>query len=345
MASVAEYKEFQPENIIGYVRALPPPLPHIGQDILPLKTVDDMKAIWDVVDVKVTAGHLLALDSEIPMDSPPNIQEVSQELAKIGKKRMIKEEEKVKLFRPRPGTRDLQSGTDYVYNVLRLLSEGVDSRIEELRWKALSVGTYTYDKYGIKISVDWGIPGGNQVVPAAAIWSDVDNADPLTDIITWNQVLIDAVGSGAVVAYCSSTVLGYLLQNAKIRNLLGYTQTGLGPEFGTRRQVSQLMLNGEGLPLVPYDALFNEEAADGTITPTRFLGTTKFVMLASASGLSPFGLGQVLDGPIPDNNMISGKFADFYIEKEPYREIARCIQMAFPALYVPSAVLIATVHA
>ena len=158
MSSVAEYKDFQPETIIGYVRALPPPLTHIGAGILPLRTVDNMKSVWDIVDVKVTAGHLMGLDSEIPLDGPPSIKEVSQTLAKIGKKRLIKEEEKVKLFRPRPGTSDVQTATDYVYNVLRLLSEGIDDRIEYLRWQALSVGTLSYNKYGVKIELDWGIP-------------------------------------------------------------------------------------------------------------------------------------------------------------------------------------------
>lgn len=345
MSSVAEYKEFQPENVIGYIRALPPPLTHIGAGILPMKTVDDMTSIWQELDVKVTAGHLLALDSEIPMDSPPGIKEISQTLAKIGKKRVIKEEEKVKLFKPRPGTADLQTATDYVYNVLRLLSDGVEDRKEEMRWSALSKSVFTYDKYGIKISVSWGIPGGNQVTPAGAVWSDLENADPLTDIITWNELLISATGGPAVVAYLSSKVMGYLLQNAKIRNLLGYTQTGLGPAFGTKKQVSQLMLSGEGLPLVVYDAQFNEEAVDGTITRHRFLGETKFIMLASAAGLSPMGLGDVASGPVPENNMTPGKYADTFIQREPYMEIMRCVEFAFPRIFVPGAILQATVHA
>lgn len=343
MSSVAEYKEFQPENVIGYVRALPPPLAHIGAGILPLRTVDSLKSIWDIVDVKVTAGHLLGLDSEIPLDGPPSIKEVSQTLAKIGKKRLIKEEEKGKLFRPRPGTRDVQTATDYVYNVLRLLSEGVDDRVEYLRWQALSVGTLTYDKYGVKISVDWGIPAGNKKT-ADPLWSDVNNADPLQDIVDWNEILIAATGGPAVVAYCSTKVWGYLLQNAKIRNLIGYSQTGKAVGFPTKAQVMQFMLNGEGLPVVTFDAKFNEESEAGVSILTRFLGDTKFIMLASASGLSPFGLGDVGDGPVPDNNMSSGKYADFYILREPYREISRCLQMAFPRLYVPQAILIGTVH-
>lgn len=343
MSSVAEFKEFAPENIIGYVRALPPPLTHIGAGILPLRTVDDMKVVWDVVDVKVTAGNLVALDTELPMDSPPGIQEISQSLAKIGKKRLVSEAEKAKLFRPRPGTRDVQSGTDYVYNVLRLLSEGIDDRIEHLRWQALSVGALTYDKYGVKISLDWGIPDANKVT-ADPVWSDVANADPLQDILDWNEVLIAATGGPAIVAICSTKVWGYLLQNAKIRNLIGYSQTGKGVGFPTKAMVMTFMLNGEGLKVVTYDAKFNEENEAGVSTLTRFLPDDKFVMLSSAVGLSPFGLGSVLDGPVPDNGGASGKYADFYIEREPYREISRCIQFAFPAIYVPGAILQATVH-
>lgn len=345
MSSVAEYKAFQPENVIGYVRALPPPLAHIGAGILPLRTVDDMKAIWDIVDVKVTAGHLLGLDSEIPLDSPPAIKELSQALAKIGKKRLIKEQEKVHLFRPRPGTSEVQTAEEYVYNVLRLLSEGVDDRIEAMRWKALSVGTYTYDKYGVVISVDWGIPGANKKsLTGTDCWSDFDNSDPLQDILDWNEILIDAVGAGAAVAYCSSKVWGYLLQNAKIRNILSYSQTGRGVPYPTKAQVMQIMLNGEGLNIVEYNAKYNEEAVAGTITATRFLNEEKFVMLAPTSGMSPFGLGDVADGPVPDNGMSPGKYADFYTKKEPYAEIARCIEFCFPRIYVPGAILTALVH-
>ncbi|MBA7496873.1 hypothetical protein ES702_07482 [subsurface metagenome] len=342
-ASVAEYKEFQPENVIGYVRALPPPLAHIGAGILPMRTIDDMKAVWDIVDVKVTAGNLLALDTEIPMDSPPGIQEVSQAIAKIGKKRMIKEQEKAKLFRPRPGTRDLASGEDYVYNVLRLLSEGVDDRIEYLRWQALSVGTLTYDKYGVKISMDWGIPGGNKKT-ASPKWSDLENSDPLQDIIDWSEILIAATGGPAIAAFCSSKVWGYLLQNQKIRNLISYSQTGRAVGYPTKAQVMQFMLSGEGLSIVQYDAKFNEENEAGVSTLTRFLGDDKFIMLASAAGLSEFGLGNVLEGPCPDAGGAPGKYADFYTEVEPFREVARCIIFAFPAIYTPGAILIGTVH-
>lgn len=343
MSSVAAYKEFQPENVIGYVRALPPPLTHIGAGILPMKTVDDMTSIWQELDIKVTAGHLVALDSEIPMDSPPGIKEISQTLAKIGKKRVIKEEEKAKLFKPRPGTADLQTATDYVYNVLRLLSDGVEDRKEEMRWSALSKGLFTYDKYGIKINVSWGIPEANQVT-ADPVWSDVANADPLQDILDWNEILIAATGGPAVVAYLSTKVLGYLLQNAKIRNLLGYAYTGKAVGFPSRRQISQFLLSGEGLPLILYDAQYNEESEAGAITRHRFLGEDKFVMLSSAAGLSPMGLGDVASGPCPDNNMEPGKYSDFYVQREPYLEVARCIEFAFPRIYAPGAILQATVH-
>lgn len=343
MASVAEYKEFQPENVIGYVRALPPPLTHIGAGILPMKTVDDMTSIWQEMDVKVTAGHLLALDSEIPIDSPPAIKEISQALAKIGKKRVISEEEKAKLFKPRAGTTDVQSATEYVYNVLRLLSEGVDDRIEEMRWSALSKGLFEYDKYGIKIAVSWGIPGGNQPT-ADPLWSDVENADPLQDILDWNEILIAATGSPAVVAYLSTKCLGYLLQNQKIRNLLGYAYTGKAVGFPSRRQISQFLLSGEGLPLVVYDAQYNEESEAHVVTRHRFLGEDKFIMLSSAAGLSPMGLGDVADGPVPDNNMEPGKYSDFYVQREPYLEIARCVEFAFPRIYAPGAILQALVH-
>lgn len=345
MSSVAEYKEFQKENVIGYVRALPPPITHIGVGILPMKIVDDMTSIWQEINLKVTAGHLLALDSEIPIDSPPGIKEISQALAKIGKKRVIKEEEKAKLFKPRAGTTDVQTATDYIYNVLRLLSEGVDDRKEEMRWSALSKGTFTYDKYGIKLSVSWGIPGGNQrSLTGTDRWSDLANSDPLQDIIDWNNILIAATGGPAVVAYLSTKVLGYMLQNAKIRNLIGYAQTGRGEGFPSRRQISQFLLSGEGLPLVIYDAQYNEEAENGTITRHRFLAEDKFVMLASASGLSPLGLGDVASGPCPDGNMESGKYADTYIQREPYMEIARCIEFAFPRIYAPACILQALVH-
>lgn len=343
MSSVAEFKEFQPENIIGYVQALPPPQAHIGAGILPMKTVDDWKSVWQQVDVKITAGYLLALDSEIPIDSPPAIKEISQALAKIGKKRVINEAEKAKLFKPRPGTADLATATDYVYNVLRLLSEGVDSRKEEMRWSALSKGTFSYDKYGIKISVGWGIPGDNQKT-ADPLWSDLENADPLQDIIDWNEILIAATGGPAVVAYLSTKCLGYLLQNSKIRNLLGYAYTGKAVGFPSRRQISQFLLSGEGLPLIVYDAQYNEEAENGDITRHRFLGEDKFVMLASAEGLSPMGLGDVATGPVPDAGGKSGKYADTYVQREPFMEIMRCIEFAFPRIFVPGAILQATVH-
>ena len=64
MSSVAEYKEFEPENVIGYIRALPVPASHIGPGILPLKTVDDMTSIWQELNIKVTAGHLVKSQSD-----------------------------------------------------------------------------------------------------------------------------------------------------------------------------------------------------------------------------------------------------------------------------------------
>lgn len=342
MGSVSEYKEFQKENLLGYIQALPPREGLIGPGILPDKEVDDWKQIWDVVDVKVTAGHLVGLDAEVPLDSPPAIKEIMQSLAKIAKKRLISEEEKMKLFRPRPGSKDLARGEEYVYNCIRLLSEGLDDRMEHMRWAALGDGLFSYDKYGIKVEVDFGLPEANQVT-ASPLWSDTANADPLTDILTWSDVLVDALGAGPVIAFASTKVMRYLLDNSKIRNLIGYSQTGKGKGFPSKPMVESFLLNGQGLPINVYDRKYNEEAENGNITVTRYLAENKFVLLGSAAGLSPMGLGQMALGPVPSNNMESGKSVNVYTLYEPYREIMVAEVMAFPMVFVPQAILQATV--
>lgn len=60
------------------------------------------------------------------------------------------------------------------------LKSNIDARVEWLRWQALGNGAMIYDKSGIKLGVDFGVPEANKVTAATA-WG-------LTVLLSWQTM-------------------------------------------------------------------------------------------------------------------------------------------------------------
>lgn len=193
----------------------------------------------------------------------------------------------------------------------RLRRRKLDNRLEWLITQALETGGISYNDGKIKFSVSYGRPGG-QSTTVSNLWS-ASNADPIGDILTLKQTMLDTYGVNMNRAICSQRVINNVLKSDKFTNsLIGsnplYTVRGWGIEAA--RQVVQEATDVE---FIVYDSVYRTRPiGSNTITNTRFLSDNKVFFLPSDADVDSLddaiGFGATLTSPHPEGNWSSGYY-------------------------------------
>jgi hypothetical protein len=71
-------------------------------------------------------------------------------------------------------------------NIAANLRRGVDERKNALI-AAMNLDLLTYDRFGIKLSVNWGMPSALKVTPSTP-WTTAASATPITDVLTMKEL-------------------------------------------------------------------------------------------------------------------------------------------------------------
>lgn len=194
----------------------------IGAKFCPVRDVFAKDIEFDIIEAStgMTKPHNIGTDPKVVT------------LAGRSRKRMgtgywketyrINEEEL--LYTRQAGTLNQRAGRDVVLERAKEMDDRLETRIEFLRWQPVVAGALAIDENNIKYTVDYGVPAANKpALEGAALWSDLDDADPVAHITTWNM-LFRGTGARGVEAAFNMNVAGYLARNVKIQNLLKGTQ-------------------------------------------------------------------------------------------------------------------------
>ena len=73
------------------------------------------------------------------------------------------------------------------------LVEAISRRIDVIKMEALTKGTFAYNKNGVKVAVDFGIPAEHKVALTGEGWNDV-NRDVVGDLLSWVDTYVDSTG-------------------------------------------------------------------------------------------------------------------------------------------------------
>ncbi|MBT0771817.1 major capsid protein [Kineosporia sp. J2-2] len=177
----------------------------------------------------------------------------------------------------------------------------LESRLEMLRGEALFNAALTIDENEFYQQIDFG-RDANHSQTAPTLWSNTGSADPIADLVSYNQQYIDKNGVPPGVILTSTKVRGLLTRNATVRSAFG-TTAGT-PTIVSPDKLSQILQSFDLPPIVTYDVKY--ENASGVAT--RVTPDDSILMLPppvapdawEATQLGATNVGQTLEAEEPE---------------------------------------------
>jgi hypothetical protein len=235
---------------------------------------------------------------------------------------------------------------DAVYNDLENLTRYAQNRVELAWGDVLSDGVLTINENGVQQQLDFGIPSGQIVTPAGALWSNTATSVPLTDLLAWYDVYVATNGSGPGRFLCSLTTARQLQANTSLINLIRGAQTGVTNV--TLQEISTLF-NSYGLPSISMDSVYNSFFdVDGSTT--RPIAANKFLFLPedlSTLGFTAWGTPTTVMELNANNVQVQSAAGLIGIlvreEQPPFQKRTFVDGVVLPVLADPRKILVATV--
>ncbi|MFI6819727.1 major capsid protein [Micromonospora sp. NPDC050187] len=333
-----------PAELTGYVRAALADMDRNRFTLsrwLPRREIDDLLYRYTRGGEGLTeAATVRAYDAESPIGSRPGVTRVTGELPPISRKIRLSEYDRLRMRRDDAGIRSA------ILTDAERMARAVAARLEMFRGEALYRGQLVISENGVIATVDFGRSGSHTVAPAT-LWSDPAAATPLADLIAWRDTYIATNGEAPGAIVTSTTVLGYLLRNAEMRQLAATVA-------GTPAIVSQATVNAVfaayGLPPIEvYDA---QVRVGGSAT--RVIPADRLIMLpapgdpddAESTDLGATLLGTTAESLEPEYGLSGvepGIVAGSYSTKDPVAVWTKAAAIGLPVLANPDLTLAADV--
>ena len=335
MAGLKHLKEFQEPALRGLVdESIQDAVPTLGDTFLPNENTYSNTFAYDVIKTSKHIGAMIGYGSEPPVVDRDAVARMHGEIAKMGLKYIATEEELLALHQARNEGEKLAM-------IDRLTVKGVDlvnaiqRRISVIKMEALAKGTFSYNKNGVKVSVDFGVPAAHKVALSSGADWDTADRDVIADLLNFVETYETTNGRAPSVILMSREANAKLLRNSVI-------VTEAGRPVGSTR-VSQAELNsvlqGFGLPPIQIVADRKVTVKDiytGQDETIEFFPVNRVVMLSE-------GVGNFLLGPTVENNFQPGIVLQAYDKQEPIESILRTVAAGFPAIENPDLIFHADV--
>lgn len=339
MAGITYLEQFQKPALRGLVDATLADrneVPTLGDRFLPDDRIFSNTFAYDIIKKSQHIGAMIGYGAEPPVVDRDAVASKMGEIAKMGLKYIATEEELLALNQAR-NDGERQSMID------RLTVKGVDlvnaiaRRVDVIKMEALTKGTFVYNKNGVKVTVDFGIPAENKVaLTGTNAWSDI-SADVIGDLLDWVDAYTVTNGKAPDVILMSREVQALLLKNTVIVTEARGLNSG-----ATRVSVDELnsVLGGYGLPpvqIVTNRKITVKDIYTGQDETIEFFPINRVVMLSE-------GVGNFLYGPTVENNFQPGIVLEAKDKDEPIQSILRTVAAGFPAVEAPSLIFHADVY-
>jgi hypothetical protein len=335
MAGITHLKEFQEPALRGLVdETVKDKVPSLGDRFLPNSEVYSTTFAYDIIKKSKYIGAMIGYGAEPPVVDRDAVASRMGEIAKMGIKYIATEEELLALHQAR-------SSGEKQAMIERLTLKGIDlvqaiqRRIDVIKMEALTKGKFEYNKNGVKVSIDFGIPAEHKVaLTAPNNWDDV-NRDVIADLLGWVETYEATNGKTPSVILMSREAQAKLLKNKVI-----ITEAGR-PEGSTRVSQQELneVLDGFGLPpieIVTDRKVTVKDIYTGNDEVIEFMPANRIVMLSE-------GVGNFLLGPTVENNFQPGIVLQAYDKQEPIESVLRAVAAGFPAIEDPALIFHADV--
>jgi hypothetical protein len=275
--------------------------PLLGEQIAPLKTHPGRSAKVRVAEIlPFGKGQFRSPDATPPLFKPAvQWEERIISLALLDEMEALAEEEWMQLnsademIRRAAGASLVDRG-----RILQLRNERAT---EWLRWQAFSGGvTIPYDGGKSTLYVSYALSAGHTPV-ASVLWSDTANADPVSDVQAWSDVIAADTGFYGSKLHMNLKTYNYLINNASIRNQVNFYSNGANSILRPRRQdILELFQSVyTGFEIVIYDNGYREvgESGVGTTSLTKYL-PDGYVLMTTDYTIDGTNIADTLDGQV-----------------------------------------------
>ena len=315
----------------------------VGDGLFPEERTDEFEIKYLLgSNAAPVSASVHAYDSEAQVGSRDGLTEMSMEPAII--KRKIKMGEKlIKAMTQARTDAEVQRVVDTIYNDVDNMVNSVRTRIERMRFEAISTGKLVLNENGFVGEVDYGVTD-DQKETVTTSWTDA-SANPLEDIERFVNKTVELSGVTPERILTSRRVFNALKRHDSVRKGI----------FGVNsaRLVTNAELNAflqeQGLPAIATDdRVYREQLNNGQYVTRRFFSEDAFVLLPGGE------LGKTVFGVTPEEaNMQYNKTATFqnfgniisqiYSTNDPVARWTKAVALAMPSFPTANQIFIANV--
>ncbi|MDQ0175996.1 major capsid protein [Bacillus chungangensis] len=279
--SIATYYENNPSNAI----------PYLGATLFPAKKQLGLDLSW----IKGSKGLPVALmpsefDSKATVRDRIGFDKVQTEMPFFRESMRIGEKDRQELNRLTSSVNDslIMPIINNIYDDVTSLVNGALVQPERMIMQLLSTGKIKITANRVDYEYNYDMPNEHKETltgsgDSGAKWSDVENSDPIEDIMTWQDKVEDDTGVRPTNAICTRKTWNCLLKNKKIR--LDMNPLGGQNIIMTDNMLKQYLQTKLGVSVAVYNKKFALQ--DGsthlfypddhfTLIPDGNLGNTYF---------------------------------------------------------------------
>lgn len=338
MASITYLQEFQPETLRGFVDASQEnQTPAIIDRFMGDEVTYNTNFATDIITRSQHIAAMIGLGGQKPVKDRNAVSRVMGELAHFGLQDVVTIEEAYAINQARnDGERSAV--------IARLINRSQDLlndmalRVSVEKMKAVALGGNQYNKNGVKVDVDYGIPAEHKkVLLNGNDWAEA-NHDVIGDLLEWDKQYRDTNKRKADAILMTRTVFSSLTKNQLV-----IVEAGR-PTGATRVSEAELrdVLAGYALPeivLIEDTTVAVKDVETGEVEEITVFPENRIVFAAE-------GVGNFLTGPNPDApNFEPIVFLDVYNERNPKRDIFEVSRTGFAVVDNPNLLLHADVIA
>lgn len=339
MAGITHLKEFQKEALQGLIdETVRNAEESVFDTYLPDKDTFNNNFAYDIIKNTPHIAGLIAYGAEAPVADRDAVARMSGELAKMGLKYIVTEEELLAIHHARFDAERQATVEELVVKTVDLI-KAIRRRAYIMKAQALTQGTLTYNANGVKATVDFGIPASQKIAYDAGHDFSDGAVDVIGKLIEWVQ-LFESNNRGQKPAE--------ILMSRKVQNgLLSHpTVIALSGNPNSPARVSEQFLNDifrqYGLPPVRVITDLNVTARNvytGQDEVINVFNENRIVMIGGDAR------NRFLYGVTVENNFRPGIAVQAYDKDEPVQSIIKAVATGFPAIAKPELILHADVLA
>lgn len=222
------------------------------------------------------------------------------------------------------------------------LLESASIAREIMRMQILTTGSLSISSNGQAYTYDYGVPNDHKVTPAHD-WDSYEDADPIADIIAWQDKIEEDTGVRPTDLLLNSTTFNHIKKCASVKNAVYVFGDGKVTVNATK--VKELILTETGCTVYVYSKTYNNDSD----VATKFVPDGCVVLMpAEAVGSTWFGTtpeeSDLLNSNVANVNIVdTGVAITTTKETDPVNVMTKASMICLPSCEAADQLIIATV--